>query len=229
MAASYVDAHGATAAHDHVDVVAPDGIANGDILVATCHTRKTSGTPTIGWPAGFTELCVRARAGWTNHDYGIAWKLAASESGDYTFTSDAATTIEAIISVWRGCSATPIGNYSNTDYITNDTIIRGATITTSAVGMVLFCGYLNRSSADNIVPEAGYTEAVEAGQAAATYHYIEHSYLLGVAANTATGNIDANSTNSNAVKHAFLVELKDYVAPAAKPYCYMINSRHMRS
>lgn len=218
MAGSFVDAHGNTAAADSVVVTAPDGIADGDILICLAHARRTTGEPTITMPAGFAGI-ADANPG-SNHHMVIGWKLASSESGNYTVAGASATTMEATISVWRGLAASPVDQFSNTAYATSDTIIRGATITTTAAGIVIWCGYLNRASADSITPETGYTEAVEVGQAAASYHYIEQSYLLGVAASTTTGSIDGNSGGAATTKHAFLLSLKDYVAPSGNPYYY---------
>jgi hypothetical protein len=209
MAFSFVDAHAATAAAATVTVTAPDGIQNGDILIASAHARKSSQVPTITLPAGFTEI-ANSSHGSTNHHEIVGWKRAASESGNYQLAGSGATTMEATVSVFRGCLASgdPVDVSSNTTYVTSNAQVRGASITTNYTDIIVFCGFANRSAATAVLtPETGYTEAAEVEQLSSTYFCVEHSYKLDVAPG-ATGNIDADCGGSIATKHAFLVALR---------------------
>ena len=98
MAGAHVDTHSAAADANNATVTAPDGITNGDILVATVSGRGT-GVTEVTWPADFTET---ANYLYSNFLVGVAWKRASSESGNYQFTITNAGTIRCVIGVFRG-------------------------------------------------------------------------------------------------------------------------------
>lgn len=84
-----------------ITVTAPSGIQNGDLLVAVVVRSNTSGF-TITPPTGFNAQCFENTA---DNTLVIASKVAASESGNYTFTwSGTATDTAAAILVYRNAT-----------------------------------------------------------------------------------------------------------------------------
>jgi hypothetical protein len=94
-------------------LTAPAGLANNDILLAfLCAGDGNDQTaPTVTPPSGFTELSGFPATISQADPYAIAlhvfWKLAAGESGSYTFSHGAADT-EGVLYALSGADATPI-------------------------------------------------------------------------------------------------------------------------
>lgn len=98
-----------------VTVVAPSGIVNDDILIAIA-SHEHGGTTSITWPTGFTEFISQDHG--TGAPFGgAAWKLAASESGNYTMTfvgGSNAMSEGIVVALSGGHTITPI-NASGAD------------------------------------------------------------------------------------------------------------------
>lgn len=82
---------------------APASIADGDILLAFIRYSGALGTPPSlsGWAA--IETVENAFQG--NHNSGIFWKRASSESGSYAFTVNSGTS-HGFVARFTGCIAT---------------------------------------------------------------------------------------------------------------------------
>lgn len=113
-------------------VTAPTGIANNDCLVYGILVGAAAGGTTATPPTGFTAgVGLPVSFTWTGVDtYTVRiylwWKIAASESGDYTATHSAADTTAFM---WRisGNVTTSPSNPSPTSVITNGNDGQGAT------------------------------------------------------------------------------------------------------
>ncbi len=91
-------------------VTAPTGIQNGDLLVAIGKNVNSSITFTL--PTGFVYVFFNNT---TDNSYFIATKVAASESGNYTFTSSSSANNTVAILVYRNATrCNTIGNLSRT-------------------------------------------------------------------------------------------------------------------
>ncbi|MGH8562709.1 MAG: hypothetical protein ACREXW_00960 [Gammaproteobacteria bacterium] len=99
---------------------APAGLANNDILLAimTCGDGGDQTVPAVTPPTGFTQLTGFPIAISEADPYAVGlrafWKLAASESGNYTFTHGAADS-EGVMYAISGADATPINPNPSTN------------------------------------------------------------------------------------------------------------------
>jgi hypothetical protein len=91
-----------------VTVTAPTGIVDGELLYAGALTNAGS---TVTPPAGWTRLTDVNVNGSLS---GVFWKLAASESGNYTFTGQSGCSISAYILRISGVDGSNPINASNT-------------------------------------------------------------------------------------------------------------------
>jgi hypothetical protein len=217
---SFVDCHAAGASEATVTVTAPDGIQDGDILVAFIVGWKSGTKPAdLSWPAGFTEWYERD----VLHTFklGLAWKRASSESGNYVMgTTDGSETIGAV-SVYRGRITTgdPMDVGSNTPYTYPDTYCRaaGVTIATAGSDLVYFGGgYLSGTLAS----PSGMTQRGSVDSP----NNLEVADLLNQAAG-ATGDKDGVwSSVVQVSKHAFLVALKPATTSVTATDCRTLDA-----
>jgi hypothetical protein len=205
---SFVSADKNEANAASVIVTAPASILDGDILVLGGFGYKSAGGPgAFTYPSGFAEWATRANG---NFRWGIAWKRAASETGNYTFAAASATEIGAGIAVYRGrlASGDPADCISNTAYNTADVNVRAATMTIATAGSdVVWAGFCYDAPGTLLCP-TGFTSRASVD----TYDSLEMADLLNQAAG-ATGDKDgtAGATVSTS-KHAFMVALKPALA-----------------
>lgn len=159
-----------------ITVTAPTGIQNGDLLVAIGFTPKTSTTVTL--PSGFS---IQTFIGTGNVTAGVssfvATKVAASESGNYTFTWTGNPTIAIL--VYR--NATTVNSIGATSEVNSTSVaapsitpsyegtliayfatVKGATISSSPSGMTL------RASKTDPISGALYLYDLAAQSATAT-------------------------------------------------------------
>lgn len=97
------------ASRTNTTITAPTGIQNGDILILAFVMGNAS-PPTATLPSGFTSLSgpttvTRDSFSVSRH---LAWKLASSESGDYTVTHSATASQGVIICVSGAANTTPV-------------------------------------------------------------------------------------------------------------------------
>lgn len=132
-------------------VTAPTGIQNGDLIVAL--TFSTSTTVAISPPSGFSQIFNDVAA---NPAVTLNTKVAASESGNYTFTSNASATFTVIMLVYRNA----------TNINTVGAITRAASATATAASItpsyrgVLLAAFSNSSSATVATSPSGMTSKV---------------------------------------------------------------------
>lgn len=109
-----------------VVVTAPAGIQDGDILLAFFMIEDENATDTP--PTGFIEIDLSTTTATTQQwSY---YKIASSESGNYTFTSSATDNLSANIVVFRKTSGTwtaptTVGYHNENDATTQTTLTSG--------------------------------------------------------------------------------------------------------
>lgn len=97
--------------HINTTIAAPAGIADGDVLILVhLIAGATSLVPVPTMPAGFTLLAgfpsISSAVGF-EVDTRIAYKIAASEDGDYVVSHTAASSEATLFAVSGGMAATP--------------------------------------------------------------------------------------------------------------------------
>jgi hypothetical protein len=115
-----------------ITLSAPAGISDNDIMLAWILANCSSGgSPTITAPAGWALVGTVTA---TNTRLSLYWKRCSSESGDYTWSHDKATTakIMGVITAYRNCIAAgnPYDAVSATNYTTSNTTCQAAAIST---------------------------------------------------------------------------------------------------
>jgi hypothetical protein len=213
VAITHVDTHTADAATNSVTVTAPDGISNGDILVAFCFGYGSGvGTNTPGWPSGFTEWTHDHSV--TDRCFGLAWKRAASESGNYAMTLTNASVMHGAVSVFRGCLASgdpkdvvPTEQYlGDNKYTTSDTTVRAYAISPSETGLLLWFGFISRDPGCTLAVPSGFTSAATM-QGASSGYRSTCGYILSNASGS-TGNKDGTASGATSTKHAMMAQVK---------------------
>ena len=206
-AVTYVSSSADKAATNSLTVAAPASIADGDILLAYGWNYHSGSRVAMVPPVGFSEIVLEATL--SNKMMYFWWKRAASESGDYTFTADAATVLEAHILVFRGCNpiGSPVDVYSDTPYITSNATVRAASMTTTRPGARVWAGCCVRSAPTLSLP-AGWTAAqsVISGNYRSTTGYVcdADGHVEG-----ATGDQDGTvSGGATTDKHGLMVQLQ---------------------
>lgn len=195
---------------NQIVATAPAGIEDGDILLAFVRLYLSPGPPSVTPPAGWTSIASYTLT--TPRRFEVFWKRASGESGDYTFSTSAATLGAVVISAFSGClaSGSPIDVYSNTDYVTNNSTMRAGSVTTTVADAMLWAaGSANSSTA--FTPPSGTTEIADSYTASNWTAGVSAAYVAQAAAG-ASGDKDFGVSATTTVKHAFLVALKPAVA-----------------
>jgi len=142
------------------------------------------------------------------HLYG---KVADGEAGNYTWTWETAQKCRIQLVGYSGDfnKSNPIGNVSNSSYITSDTTLRAASFNVpKANSDIIFVGGVYYSSSMSFTPPSNpgsFTEDIDAGDITADlWNTFAHYNWSG---NGATGNIDATMSISTGSKHAFAFNL----------------------
>jgi hypothetical protein len=172
-------------------------------------------------PGGWTTLAQNYESG-SGTNYDVYYRVAASESADYTWGYDgpAGRSAGALISYRGGYdTADPIDIVSNTAYTTSDTTLRAASMTVSAANspLVFFGAVANNASITATVPTVPvtFTEDVDRWDTDSRATLYMASYLW--TGSGATGNIDATISATSATKHAFAVTLNPSAGTASAP------------
>lgn len=126
------------ASRTNTTVTPPSGIVNGDILIAVIFCGAAGSVPAVTLPSGFTIIStptVVADTGSFTGRLTLAWKRAASESGNYVFTHAACST-QAYVAAYSGAiaSGSPI-DVSSSNSSGNAPTIGGVGQTTTALSV----------------------------------------------------------------------------------------------
>jgi len=206
MAISYIGATYTITSYGYYHIAnKPNSTSDGDIMFAFICGRNPDSAP-----SGWTLLG-------TNENYALYYKIASSEGSSYQWTTPINTTLTIGIFTYRGGfdSSDPIDTLSNTSYLTNDNIIRAASINITKTGsaLIVFGGFYYSLSTSFTPPTnpGTFTEDYEQGAQSLSYlmdisHYTWDS-------NGATGNMDITASRTRDQKHAFAVALNPVITP----------------
>lgn len=180
-------------------ITAPSGIANNDVLVAILLVGGVS-VPTVAPPSGFSEVTT---TGWPisvdeadptwQLRLKLYWKVASSESGDYTFSHSSARSEAIMYRITGADTTTPISPNPTSATGTGQTATATG-LTTPRAGSVVIYATGAWDAAGPTTPPTGttptFTEYFDAGSTGILYS------AAGVMATAgATGN--KSNTNSN--------------------------------
>jgi hypothetical protein len=159
---SYRSSSGNSGSGSSLVVTAPAGIQNGDTLIAIWINGGFDGA-TITWPSGFTQIGTLAvnPAGQT---FKVARKIASSESGDYTISSNVSDFCAAIVAVYSGRSTDAPVVQTTMQSTTAETPVSAALsgVTAAAGDDILWiCAQNGASGQWTHSPPTSYTERQE--------------------------------------------------------------------
>lgn len=144
-------------------VTAPDGIVNGDTLIGVIFTLNATEAVDPTPPSGFTQIgtTIDVFDGASNGELRVYWKVASSESGDYTF-SHASASSQGIVVVYAGGHLTaPIPGGSAVSVNSQNSGVADTTantITTPSNNcMVVIVAFDWADTAVNLTPPTGTT------------------------------------------------------------------------
>lgn len=110
-----------------ITVTAPSNIQNGDLLVCFFYAATASATTL---PTGFTSVYTESS---TNPRINVGYKIASSESGNYTFTPASNANLAAAILVYRNASYNVVGTISRP----GSTTVSAPSVTSTAPGILI--------------------------------------------------------------------------------------------
>lgn len=189
----------------------PTGTTQNDLMLAYV-TRKGFNTDPSVVPGGWTQAAKQVDA--STYTRWVYWKVAgASEGASYTFEWAAdASRIGISIATYRDGfdTADPIDVVSSTEYLTDNTTIRAASMTvTAANSPIIFTGgaHFTATESFDVMPSAptALTEDVD-------YFNDTSREVRGFASavwsgSGATGNMDATISATNILKAGFALAL----------------------
>jgi hypothetical protein len=148
-------------------VTAPTGILDDDLLVAYMYQNSVNRTFT--YPSGFSQRFLAQNASVNDATLGIATKIAASESGNYTFSSSQSGSIVCAVLVYRNAKDIDrlIGGVTGADSAT----ATAASISPTDSGALLAFFSMNRSTTIATPPSGMTQRAVSTGSVPTTGIY----------------------------------------------------------
>lgn len=182
---------------ENVTLTAPSGIQDGDILLIVI---TVNGDPAVTWPSGFTEFSHNASGAQR-----AAYKVASSESGNYTCSWTGATFASAVMHAYSGRSTSmPPSVYDDTyvdvspDTAVASVNVTGAGISASSgddVAAFITMSYDNNGDYPTAmnVPATNYTAAAET-RAQYNYYSAHSAYRNNVSG--ATGDLTFTFTST---------------------------------
>lgn len=197
-----------------IDIDKPTGTAENDILFAVVKRLTANTWSTV--PTGWTLLASDDDAGSTT-SVDLYYRVAgASEGASYQWIQSGASRCGGSIYAFRSDfnTSNPIDVFSDTSYETSDTIVRGASMTTSAANEALiFFATVQGSSAVTFtqatVPTT-FSEHNDTGSANSRFWRSVASVVW--SSSGATGTMDATASATTTSKHAFVVALNPAAA-----------------
>lgn len=211
---------------------APAGLADNDILlcVMCCGDAGDQTAPAVTPPSGFTQLTGFPVTISQADPYATAlrvfWKLAASESGSYTFTHGAADS-EGVLYAISGADATPINPDASTN-TGNDTagVVTALSVTTPVNDSLVIWACVCWNSSGSATPPTGttptFTERYDPGASGIIY---VADGVLGTAG--ATGDKNVTTSNGNGRWAATLISIEAGAggggAAPVQPFMFVIT------
>lgn len=200
------------AAATSATVTAPTGITNGDLLIIAIACDIVAGgdpgAPTF--PAGFTQITSHFTPALFHGSLRLSWayKIAASESGNYTVTwTNAAKFSWVSVDISGNKSSSPLDTSASNSSATNT----GSLIAPALTGLtgssdLLLCLFSNTGGANPYTMPAGMTTILNNNQGNSDGVFLGLSYLvLASNANTSTETVTGTGNDIfEAASAAFL-------------------------
>ena len=198
------------ASRTNTTLTAPAGLANGDILLAAIITGANNPGVASTPPAGFTALpgspTTVFDAGGFYGKLAVYKKVAASESGSYTFTHATASSQGVLLAVSGADGTSPVdvssSNFSGTGATGggNTTTATGVTTTNPADLLVYLAHDWTGSGA--LSPPAGFTENFD------SLLYVGTKLLTAAGATGSVTQTNGNPNNPGNPWAAYLIAIK---------------------
>ena len=180
-------------------ITAPTGITDDDILVLVALTADFTEAPDPTPPTGFTLLTSTNIFEYAlDMEVRVYWKLAASESGNYTFTNSSCST-QGVMLVFSGRDTTdPFGALETTNTGTGQTTTATGLTTAADDSDILFVGSDFFDNSNNLTPPTGttptFTERFD-NSAASLYAATGILATAGATGNKSHSNKNGNGTS----------------------------------
>jgi hypothetical protein len=197
-------------------VTKPTGTVDGDILFQFFAIQATA-PPTIDLvPTGWNLIATRLVS--TNYRFYLYWHIASGDGASYVWSFTATGKVRGVCSSYYGNAylggATPIDIYSDTQYVTADTILRATSMSVTAVNSpLIFFGAVYHTADENLgkpsLPSTAWVADDEGWHTTADWAWIVSSMIW--TGSGATDNMDGTISAADAHKHAFAVALKPAV------------------
>jgi hypothetical protein len=223
---TYTNVSSLSGAYD-VTVTKPTGTVDGDMLFQAWATQGAPGAAVDSVPAGWNLVFTRLVS--SAYRFYLYWKVAYLEGASWVWSFTGSSKVRGVCSCYTGDAylggAAPIDVYSDTQYITADTILRAASMNVaSANSPLVFWGFVYHTSDEDLteptVPDV-WTLDDEGWHTTSDYAWIVCSMVW--TGSGATGNMDAAISASDAHKHAFAVALKPAAPASGRQLFTLIN------
>lgn len=189
----------------------PASVADGDLLLTFLKSTNAAEADPSTVPSGWTQVAKAVPAG--SSTYWVYYKIAASESGSYTWGWAGAARRAATVVAYRdGFSISSVSDFtvSNTTYITANTTVRAASFSVpSSNSPLIWIGSSHFSSAQTLTTPTvptGWASDVDDNWSSASRGLREIASMTW-SSSGATGDIDSTLSTSNGDKHAFALAL----------------------
>lgn len=214
MAFTHINTTTTASSNASVTINVPSGVQNGDIIFLLVGHNETFGGTTF--PSGFNILAdVTGIWGSDNVYATLLYKIASSEGATYSMSVNGGNASDSytVCSAFRGDfdTADPIDVVSNSNYVTNDTVCRAASMVVSAVNSPLLFFGAGRRTAGSLtytkpsVPTNDWVEVSDSGESNSDFYFeVCHMKWTG---SGATGDMDATMSTNIATKRGFAVAL----------------------
>lgn len=131
-----------------LSVTAPSNIQDNDLLVCFFYAAAQAATTL---PSGFTSVYTDTTA---NPRINVGYKIASSESGNYTFTPASSANIAAAILVYRNASYDVVGTIARS----GTTTVSASSVTSTTSGILIAAFTTNNVAGVIITDPSGMTQ-----------------------------------------------------------------------
>ena len=195
----------------------PSSTQNGDLMIAAIISNNWNSLANVTAPAGWTLIGSTVMPGGAAPRLAVYSRIASSEPASYAWTSGG-TRMTGVIARFSGVDGTtPVESYSNTAYVTSNTTVRSAAVTTTDANqtVVNIAGSFLSTDVVTYTPPTDYTEHVDySGGTDVGRSYIEFSSRV-ISSAGSTGDIDATASATLTDKHGIALVINDAAATAS--------------
>lgn len=198
-AISYIANYATNVSSSQITLTKPTGTTDGDIMFV--QIRSQYAIPN-GTPAGWKKIADNNDG---SYYISLYYKIASSEPASYVFYFYTSMQLSGVISTFRGgfniLDPVKLNQVSNIQYITSDTISRGASFNVVNKNSPLLAFHMNEgySTTKPTTPTSDWVEHFDT-----TAH---SAYSMTWTGNGDTGNMDITLSGTSIRKHTFVIAL----------------------